>query len=118
MEDRAMDEAVKLANWVGANYGLLPAYAIIISMGAIIATSTKHLLFMLSIMAGVYVVMFQTFSLQMKLLPVDIAALLTAQGVPAAFSADLVNKIAAIIFVYVIGFTIYGLKRLAVPAEA
>jgi hypothetical protein len=113
-----MDEAVKLANWVATNYGLLPAYAIIISTGAIVATSTKQLLFMLSIMAGVYVVMFQTFSLQMKLLPIDIASMLSAHGLPASLSADLVNKIAAIIFVYVIGFTVYALKRLAVPAEA
>ena len=113
-----MDEAVKLANWVGTNYGLLPAYAIIITAGALAATSTKQLLFMLAIMAGVYVVMFQTFALQMKLLPIDIAGLLTAHGLPAGLSADLVNKIAAFIFVYVIGFTVYGLKRLAVPAEA
>ena len=113
-----MNEAVKLANWVGANYGLLPAYAIIISMGAIIATSAKHLSFMLAIMAGVYVVMFQAFNLQAKLLPFDISGVLAGYPLPAGLSTDLFNKIAAIIFVYVIGFAVYGLKRLAVPKEA
>jgi hypothetical protein len=113
-----MNEALKLANWVGTNYGLLPAYAIVITMAALLANSTKHLLFMLSIMAGVYVTMFQAFSLQMKLLPIDFAALLSAQGLEAGVSADLVNKIAAFVFVYVIGFTVYGLKRVAVPAQA
>ena len=78
----AMGDVMKLANYVGEHYGLLPAYAIIISMGAFIAASRKHLLFVLSIMAGVYVVMFQSFNLQAKLLPFDLSVLLAGHELP------------------------------------
>jgi hypothetical protein len=113
-----MGDAVKLANYVGEHYGLLPAYAIIISMGALMATSRKHLLFVLSIMAGVYVAMFQAFNLQAKLLPFDMSAFLAGHELPSGLTMDHVNKIAALIFVYVLGFSVYGLKRVAVPKEA
>jgi hypothetical protein len=113
-----MDSFISVVNTIGEHYGLLPAYAIIISFGAIMSTSGKHLLFVLSIMAGVYVVMFQAFNLQGKLLPFDIAPLLPAQDLPLGLTMDIVNKIAAFIFVYVIGFAVYGLKRLAVPKTA
>jgi hypothetical protein len=116
--ETGMDEAVKLANWVAANYGLLPAYAIIISAGALMAHSLKHLSFMLGIMGGVYVVMFQTFNLQAKLLPFDLAHALAGYQLPAGISLDLLNKVVAFVFVYLIGYTVYGLKRAAVPAEA
>ena len=113
-----MGDVTKLAEYVGEHYGLLPAYAIIISMGAFIATSRKHLLFILSIMAGVYVVMFQSFNLQAKLLPFDLSALLAGHELPFGLTMDHVNKVAALIFVYIIGFAVYSLKRLAVPKEA
>ena len=113
-----MGDVMKLAEYVGEHYGLLPAYAIIISMGAFTATSRKHLLFVLSIMAGVYVVMFQSFNLQAKLLPFDLSALLAGLELPFELTMDHVNKVAALIFVYVIGFAVYSLKRLAVPKEA
>jgi hypothetical protein len=113
-----VNEAVKLANYVGEHYGLLPAYAIVISMGALMATGIKHLLFMLSIMAGVYIAMFQAFNLQAKLLPFDVSPLLAGHALPAGVTMDHINKIAALIFVYAVGFAVYGLKRLAVPKEA
>ena len=113
-----MNGIMKLVNYVGAHYGLLPAYAIVISMGAIMSISRKHLLFVLSVMAGVYVVMFQAFNLQAKLVPFDISGLLPVQHLPFDLTMDQVNKSAALVFVYVIGFAVYGLKRLAVPKEA
>ncbi len=113
-----MNDVVKLANYVGEHYGLLPAYAIIISMGAFMAHSIKHLLLVLSIMGGVYVTMFQAFNLQAKVLPFDGSALLAGHTLPAGVTMDHVNKIAALVFVYIIGFAVYSLKRLAVPKEA
>ncbi len=113
-----MNEAVNLASYIGEHYGLLPAYAIIISTGAFMSHSIKHLLFMLSIMAGVYITMFQAFNLQAKVLPFDASALLAGQTLPAGVTMDLVNKAAALVFVYILGFAVYGLKRLAVPKEA
>jgi hypothetical protein len=113
-----MNEVVQLATYVGEHFSLLPAYVIIISMGAFMAHSIKHLLFVLSIMAGVYITMFQAFNLQAKLLPFDVSALLAGHALPAGLTMDHVNKIAALVFVYIIGFAVYGLKRLVVPEEA
>jgi hypothetical protein len=113
-----MNDVVKLASYAGEHYGLLPAYAIIISMGAFMSTSIKHLLLVLSIMGGVYVTMFKAFDLQAKVLPFDVSALLAGHTLPAGVTMDHVNKIAALVFVYIIGFAVYGLKRLAVPKEA
>lgn len=112
-----MDYVMELAKYVGEQYGLLPAYAIIITLGGFIATSRTHLLFILSIMGGVYVTMFKAFNLQGKLLPFDIMPWLP-KDLPFALTLEHVNMIAAFIFVYVIGFVAYGLKRLVVPAEA
>lgn len=113
-----MDDAVKLASYVGEHYGLLPAYAIIITTAGIVASNRKHLLVMLSIMGGVYVTMFKSFNLQGKLLPFDILTLLPAHEPPFGLTLDQVNKIAALVFVYIIGFTVYGMKRLAFPKVA
>jgi hypothetical protein len=113
-----MGDLMKLVNYVGEHYGLLPAYAIVISTGGIMATSRKHLLFVLSIMAGVYAVMFQSFNLQAKLLPFDISTVMAVHELPFGLTVDHINKIAAFIFVYVIGFAVYGLKRAAVPKVA
>jgi hypothetical protein len=56
--------------------------------------------------------------LQAKLLPFDLSALLAGLELPFGLTMDQVNKVAALLFVYVIGFAVYSLKRLAVPKEA
>jgi hypothetical protein len=113
-----MGDVVKSANYVGEHYGLLPVYAIIIAFAGIISANRKHLLVMLSIMGGVYVAMFKEFNLQGKLFSFDILTFLPTHEPPFGLTLDQVNKVAALVFVYVIGFTVYGVKRLAFPKEA
>lgn len=113
-----MDQMVNLAGYVGEHYGLLPAYAIIITIAALFANNKKHLLFMLSIMGGVYITMFKAFNLQGKLFTFDVMALLPNHELPAGLTLDHVNKIAALLFVYLVGFTVYGMKRLTFPKAA
>ena len=108
-----MDQLVKLLEYVGEHFGLLPLYAIIISSAGLFATSRKHLLFMLSIMAGVYITMFQAFNLKEKLLPFDLR-----MELPLQLTENQINKIVAVIFVYIIGFTVYGLRGAFAPRNA
>jgi len=98
----------------GAEYGLLPVYALIIAFAGFSAHSLKHLLMMLGISSGVYITMFRAFDLKKDL---DIFGLAGRFGL----SHDAANGIAAAIYVFAIGFAIYGLKRLVVrnkPAPA
>jgi hypothetical protein len=113
-----MDHLVELAEYVGEHYGLLPAYAIIISIAGLFANSLRHLLFMLSIMAGIYIVMFQSFNLKTKLLPFDLGGSLSSLQLPVQLTESQLNKIVAVIFVYIIGFTVYGLRSLFASRSA
>jgi hypothetical protein len=113
-----MDHLVKLAEYVGEHYGLLSAYAIIISIAGLFANSLRHLLFMLSIMAGVYIVMFQSFNFKAKLWPFNLGGSLSDLHLPVQLTESQIDKIVAVIFVYIIGFTVYGLRGVVVPRSA
>ena len=63
----------------GAEYGLLPVYALIIAFAGFSAHSLKHLLMMLGISSGVYIAMFRAFDLKKNL---DIWACRTASVCP------------------------------------
>ncbi len=89
----------------GAEYGLLPVYALIIGWAGFSAHTLKHLLMMLGILTGVYVTMFRAFDLKKDL---DIFGLSERFGL----SHDAANGVAAAIYVFGIGFAVYGLKRL------
>ena len=89
----------------GAEYGLLPVYALIIGWAGFSAHSLKHLLMMLGILSGVYITMFRAFDLRKDL---DIFGLADRFGL----SHDTANGIAAGLYVFGIGFALYSLKRL------
>lgn len=98
----------------GAEYGLLPIYALIIGWAGFSAHSLKHLLMMLGILSGVYITMFRAFDLKKNL---NIFGLSERFGL----SHDTANGVAAGLYVFGIGFAIYGLKRLVLrlkPAPA
>jgi len=87
-------------------YGLVAVYALIISWAGLQAHSTRHLLMMLSIMAGVFVVMFKAFDLKRD---IDVFGLADRLGL----QPDFANAVAALLLTYVLGFAVYGAKRLA-----
>lgn len=90
---------------VAQDYGLVAVYALIIAWAGFQASSVRQLLMQLSIMAGVFVVMFQTFDLKRDL---DVLHLSERFGL----HPDVGNAIAAVLLTYVLGFAIFGLKRL------
>lgn len=92
---------------IAERYGLVPVYALIITAGAIQASSVRQLLPMLGIMLGVYAVMFKAFDLGRG---VDVFGLAGRFGL----GADAANGIAAAVFVFGLGFLVYGGKRLVV----
>lgn len=96
---------------IAAQFGLLPLYALIIAFAAFSAGSVRHLITVLTILSGIYITMFKAFNLGAQFGPANIA-----QYLPV--SPDIGNMISAVIFVYAIGFVIYGLKRLVVPQDA
>jgi hypothetical protein len=89
----------------GAEYGLLPVYALIIGWAGFQASSLRHLLMMLGILSGVYIIMFRAFDLKKDL---DVFGLSERFGL----SHDTANGAAAGLYVFGIGFAAYGLKRL------
>lgn len=96
---------------IGEQYGLLPVYALIVAWAGVQAGTLRQLLTMLSIMTGVYVVMFRAFDLKRDL---DVF------GLAERFNLhpDAANGIAAASFVFGLGFAVYGLKRLVVRRPA
>jgi hypothetical protein len=100
-----------LPKLIAEKYGLVPVYALIITAGAIQASSVRQLLTALAIMAGVYAVMFKAF---------DLGRGFDVFGLAARFgpSADVANGIAAGVFVFGLGFLVYGAKRLVVRRPA
>jgi hypothetical protein len=98
---------------IATNYGLLPVYALIIAFAGVTAGSVKHLLTMLAIMAGVYVTMFRAFNLGAGLDIFNLAARFNLHP-------DVANGVAAALFVFGLGFAVYGVKRLVIrkPREA
>lgn len=100
-----------LLTLIAEKYGLLPVYALIVTFAGLTAGSVKQLLFMLGIMAGVYVTMFKAFNLGSGL---DIF------GLAARFNIhqDAANGIAAAVFVFGLGFAVFGVKRLFVRKPA
>ena len=90
---------------IGERYGLLPVYALIVAWGGFSAGSLRNLLFVLSIMTGVYVTMFKAFNLGADL---DVFGLAERFGL----STDIANGLAAAAFVFGLGFAAYGLKCL------
>ena len=92
---------------IAEQYGLLPVYALIVAGGAWQAGSLRHLLTMLVIMTGIYAVMFKAFDLKQGL---DVFGLAERLGL----SGDAANGVAAAVFVFGLGFVVYGLKRLVV----
>ena len=96
---------------IAERYGLVPVYALIVTAGAIQAGSVRQLLTALAIMAGVYAVMFKAFDLGRGF---DVFGLAARFGL----SADVANGIAAGVFVFGLGFLVYGAKRLFVRRPA
>ena len=92
---------------IGEHYGLLPVYALIVGWMGIQAGTVRQLLTMLMIAAGLYVTMFRAFNL---------GAGLDVFGLAARFhlQPDVANGIAAAVFVFGLGFAVYGVKRLVV----
>jgi hypothetical protein len=104
-------DAMDLLTQFGAEYGLLPVYALIIGWAGFSANSVRHLLMVLGILTGVYVTMFRAFDLKKDL---DIFGLSEHFGL----SHDAANGVAAALYVFGIGFAVYGLKRLALRRKA
>lgn len=96
-----------LLTLIAEKYGLLPVYALIVAFAGVTASSVKQLLGMLAIMAGVYVTMFRAFNL---------GGDLDVFGFAERFSLhpDIVNGVSAALFVFGLGFAVYGVKRLFV----
>ena len=90
---------------IAARYGLVCVYALIVAGGAVQAGSVRQLLAMGSIMLGVYGVMFKAFDLGRSF---DVFGLAARFGL----SADVANGLAAAVFVFGLGFLVYGAKRL------
>lgn len=104
-----MNEAMKI---FGEQFGLVPLYAVIIAFLGFSASNIKHLLMVLSILCGVYITMFQSFNLKAKFGFIDVTQFLPV-------SQDTGNMIVAAVFVYIVGFAAYGVKRaLFAPKEA
>lgn len=100
-----------LLQTIAQHYGLLPVYALIVAFGALQAASVRQLVTVLVIMTGVYVTMFKAF---------DLGRGFDVFGMAARFglTADAANGIAAAVFVFGLGFVVYGLKRLVVRRKA
>ena len=92
---------------IAERYGLLPVYALIVGWMGLTAGNVRQLLFMLMIAAGVYVTMFRAF---------DLGGDLDVFGLAARFSLhpDVINGVGAAVFVFGLGFAVYGFKRLVV----
>jgi len=103
---------------IAEKYGLLPVYALIVTFAGLTAGSVKQLLMMLGIMAGVYVTMFKAFNLGAGFNAIGLDVL----GLAARFKLhqDAANGIAAAVFVFGLGFAVFGVKRLLVrePKDA
>lgn len=99
--------------FIAEQYGLVAVYALIIAWAGFQANNVKHLLMLLSIMGGVFVVMFQTFDLKQDL---DVFGIAERLGLNPNFA----NGVAALLLTYVLGFAVFGLKRLfhRPPADA
>mgnify|MGYP003529949469 CR=1 FL=1 len=98
-------EITDLFQIIAEQYGLVAVYALIVAWAGFQANSVKHLLMMLSIMGGVFVVMFQTFDLKRDL---DVFGLAERFGL----TPDFANAVAALLMTYVLGFAVFGVKRL------
>jgi hypothetical protein len=93
--------------FIGENFGLLPIYAVIIVISAAQASSFRNLLTILTLQCGLYITMFQAFKLGKNL---DVFGLTERLGI----HPNLADGLAAALFVFGIGFTVYGVKRLFV----
>lgn len=96
---------------IAAQFGVLPLYAVLIATGAFSAGSLRHLIMMMGLFCGLYITMFKTFNLGAQFGPANIGNYLPV-------SPDVGNAISAVIFVYAIGFAVYGIKRLFVSQAA
>lgn len=92
-------------------FGLIPLYAAIVAYSGFTASGVRHLIFVLGILCGIYVTLFKALNLKMQLGLVDFM-----QYLPV--SQDVGNIIVAVLFVYLIGFAAYGVKRMFVPQDA
>jgi hypothetical protein len=90
---------------IGERYGLLPVYALIVAAAGVMAGSLRQLLGMLTIMTGVYVVMFRAFDLRRDF---DIFQLAERLGL----NPDVADGLATAGFVFGLGLAVYALKRL------
>lgn len=96
---------------VGERYGLLPVYALIVAYMGLQANSVRHLLTMLAIALGVFATMFKAFNLGGQ---IDVFGLAAKFQIPP----DAANGISAAVFVFGLGFGVFGLKRLLAPKPA
>ncbi len=92
-------------------FGLLPLYAVIITYIGFSAPTFGALFMSLSIVCGVYITMFKAFNLKAQIGIIDFT-----QYMPV--SEDIGNLIIAVLFVYMIGLTAYGLKRVFVSQDS
>ncbi len=103
-----MADVIKL---FAEQFGLIALYTVIILYMGFSAGSWKHLFLMLGIASGVFITMFQVFNLKAQFGFLDVT-----QFIPV--SQDIGNMTVAAVFVYVLGFTSYGVKRAVIPREA
>lgn len=98
---------------IAEKYGLLPVYALIVAWMGFSASTVRQLLTMLMIAAGVYVTMFRAFNLGADLDVFNFAERFHLHP-------DVANGVAAALFVFGLGFAVYGVKRLIVrkPRDA
>jgi hypothetical protein len=92
---------------IGERFGLLPVYALVIGAAGFSASSLRHLLTVLVMLAGLYITMFQAFDLKQGL---DVFGLAERFGL----NADIGNGVVAVIYVFGIGVAVYGVKRMFV----
>lgn len=104
-------DAMDFLTQFGAEYGLLPVYALIIGWAGFQAGSLRHLLMVLGILTGVYITMFRAFDLKKDL---DLFGLSERFGL----GHDTANGVAAGLYVFGIGFAVYGLKRLVLRRKS
>jgi uncharacterized integral membrane protein len=96
--------------WFAENFGILPLYAIIITIGGFNSSSLKQLYMFLGIACGLYITLFQAINLKAKFGFFDVTSYLP-------ISQSLGNAIMGALFVCVLGIGAYAVRHLVFPPK-